>query len=311
MESHNLNTRKEPAEQSERGLMDVTIMLPKAVYNHGESITGILEVAADKEFDSKSTSITFTGRVKASAKGVPRYSGGKMHQETAKLDTNIIDGSIVIAEEQHYPKGTHRFSFSFNLPSSTIAFRENLEIRSGMIPSHNGSEASVEYILSAAVKISMLKTLKAQIPITIIIPLNEYPKVVKNEKSLDDIVFLETDSDLFCIGKPYEIRYRIKEGAKIKEIQLEFVKTENVSLQRCFASSSQSLYKTKLIPQGNTSEWQTVVLEPDVEIPQSFKCDFLTCTLQLNVTAELGRFNKIKETLHLLAHHCPDTERPI
>jgi hypothetical protein len=288
-------------------MREVRILLPKEVYSHGESITGILEVTTDKEFDSKSTSITFNGRIKASAHGIPTVSKGKIHQQKGKLDTNIVDGTIVLAEDKHYPEGKHTFNFSFDLPTSKTSFQENLVIKSGMIPSHKGSAASVEYMLYAAVEISSLKTLRAQIPITIVVPLDEYPKIVKNERSLKDVVFLETDSDLFCIGKPYEVRYRIKEGAKVKRIQLELVNAETVLMQNLGASASHSLYKTEIIPQGRVSEWQSVVLEPDVEIPQSFSSDVLICKLELHVTAELGRFKKVQGNLHLLAHHCPDT----
>jgi len=291
-----------------RELREVRILLPKEVYSHGEVITGILEVMTDKEFDSKVTSITFNGRIKATAKGVPIVSGGEMHTQIGELDTNIVESTIVLAEDKHYPEGKYTFNFSFELPTSKHTFLENLYIKSGLFPTHKGSASSVEYMLYAAVEISSLTTLKAQIPITIIVPLDEYPKVVKNEKSLKDVVFLETDSDLFCIGKPYEVRYRIKEGAKVKKIQFEFVNTEFVSLNRLGAISSHSLYETEIIPQERVSEWQTIVLEPDVVIPQSFKCEVLESTLQLNVTAELGRFNKVQVKLHLLAHHCPDTE---
>ncbi|MHA2396329.1 MAG: hypothetical protein ACXAC0_06455 [Candidatus Thorarchaeota archaeon] len=292
-------------------MREVAILLPKGVYSPGDSITGILEVTTDKEFDSKSTSITFDGRIKASVHGIPSVSRGKIQQQTGKINSNIVEGTIVLAEDKHYPEGKHTFNFSFDLPTSECTFQENLYIKSGMFPSHKGSVSSVEYMLYAAVEISSFTTLRAQIPITIIVPLDEYPKIVKNERSLKDVIFLETDSDLFCIGKPYEVRYRIKEGAKVKKIQLELVNFESVSSQGLFASSSISLYKTEIIRQGRVSEWQTIVLEPDVEIPQSFKCDVLVCTLQLNVTAELGRFKKVQGKLSLLAHHCPDTERTI
>jgi len=303
-----LNIRATEAKFKVRGLREVRIFLPKEVYSHGEVITGILEVMTDKKFDSKATSITFNGRIKASAKGIPKVSGGKIQTEIGDLDTKLVESTIVLAEDKHYPEGKHTFNFSFELPTSKHTFLQNLYIKSGLVPTHKGSVSSVEYMLNAAVEISMLKTLKAQIPITIVVPLDEYPKVVKNEKSLKDVIFLETDSDLLCIGKPYEVRYRIKEGAKVKKIQFELVNAENVSLNNLGALSSNSLFKTEIIPQERVSEWQKIVLEPDIEILQSFKSDVLEITLQLNVTAELGRFKKVQGKLHLLAHHCPDTE---
>jgi len=278
------------------------------MYAPGEAITGILEVECDQGFDSKETTVTFAGTIKAEA-SYTTFKGNKSTTHTAKLDNQLLEGSIEIAGEQHYEKGIHHFPFSFGLPTSEQTFTQNMNIKTGMLPSLEGSP-SIKYLLSAQINVSRLKTLKAEIPITIFVPLEEWPKVVKNKKSLEGKVFLETDSDIHCIGTPFELRYKIKEGTKVKKMKLEFLHEKYVRLSGINSYSTTSLYKTEIPTPEETPTWQTITLELGPRIPQSFNCEVIESKLLLKVNAELGRISKVKTELNLLAYHCPDKPKP-
>ncbi|MFW9804593.1 MAG: hypothetical protein ACFFFC_18185 [Candidatus Thorarchaeota archaeon] len=291
----------------------LSIILPKTAYTPREAIAGVLEVTCDKKFDSKETSISFVGTIKAEGYELKRRPGGGFIQETTKLEKNLVEGTIVLSEEKRYEEGSHTFNFSFQLPASKSNFTENLNITSGLLPSREGISEAIKYLIHANIKVSRFKSERAQIPITIYIPLEEWPKVVKSEKSIldkdENILDLETDTDLYCIGHPYELRYRINTTEKIRKLKFGFFHVEYARLGGGGRKEIR-LYDMEITHNGGLHEWQTVTLQPDREFPQSFNTDVLESTLLLAVRVEYSKRKAAETELHLLAQYCPEKSNP-
>jgi hypothetical protein len=289
-------------------MRELKIILPKGEYTPGEVITGVLEITCDKKFDSKETSISFIGSLKAEGYTIGPGSRGGVVKTTTKVAGNVVDGSIVLSKKMEYEAGTHSFDFSFQLPVSRYRFLQNLDVSSGLLPSRAGISESVKYVIQAKIDVSRFKSEQAQTPISIYIPLDEFPEVVKNEKSLLDkgknILDLETDTDIYCIGQSYQLRYRINTTDEIKKLRFEFIHEEHCKLGTGGGSTIIPLYSEEITPHEGLNEWHTVVLQPDVKFPQSFTSEVVFCTLQLRIYVEMKR-KKLETGLALLAQYCP------
>ncbi|MHA2080849.1 MAG: hypothetical protein ACW99H_06870, partial [Candidatus Thorarchaeota archaeon] len=102
----------------------LTIKLPKTSYTPGEEIRGSIELVCDKPFDSKGTTISIQGILTAKGEASPSIQPkDKIVIETKTAVQALLAETILLSSPKRYDPGTHKFDFSFQLPSSVYYTR--------------------------------------------------------------------------------------------------------------------------------------------------------------------------------------------
>jgi hypothetical protein len=291
-----------------RGMRKLTIKLPKTSYTPREEIQGSIELVCDKPFNSKGTTISIQGVLQVTGEASPEVQPkDKIIIETKTAGQALLAEKILLSPPKRYDSGTHKFDFSFQLPSSVYNVGNTLEISSGLIPSYDGKHASVEYSIQALVEVSRFRDVKSKIPLSIFIPVKRTDKesklfvVEKGEK----IVEFETFTPVFCLGSPYELRYRLNSYPLISKVRFEIIHKESTRVEYATKSHSRSLTKVDVRPRKqDINKWQTLKLNPRLSTPQSFESKLITSETVLKVRVELTDLTKKDTTLRLIAGHC-------
>ncbi|MFW9847126.1 MAG: hypothetical protein ACFFD6_10280 [Candidatus Thorarchaeota archaeon] len=289
-------------------MQKLKIRLPRTSYTPGEIISGSLELICDKPFDSKGTTISIQGLLEVKGESYPEAPKGKIVAETKTMVQSLLADTILLSPRRRYEAGTHKFDFSFHLPSSTYNMRSNLDISSGPIPSYNGKYASIEYSIQAEIEVSRFRNIKARTPLLIFFPAEGTRRelqmhIVEKEHR---VVEVEADSRELCIGSPYELRYRLNSYQLISKVRFEILHKEFTKVDYATNSHSQSYCKEDVRPRKHDLEkWQTLVFEPNRSLPQSFKTKHVTSETVLKATVQLTDLTKKETTIRLMVGHCP------
>lgn len=285
----------------------LAITLPKASYMPGEEISGSLELICDKPFDSNGTTVSIQGIMEVKGESYPDAPKDKIKIETKTLVQALLGEAILLSPPRRYEAGTHKFDFSFHLPPSTCHIRDNLEISSGIFPSYDGKYASIEYSIQAEIEVSRSRNVKTKTPLSIIIPLESTSRelqmyiVEKGEK----VVEFEADTHELCIGSPLELRCRLNSYQLISKVRFEIMHQESTRVEYARNLHSQTYCKVDVRPQKqDIGKWQTLVLEPKRNIPQSFKTKQVTSETVLKVTVQLTDISKKETLVRLMSIHC-------
>ncbi|MFW9864173.1 MAG: hypothetical protein ACFFEX_17360 [Candidatus Thorarchaeota archaeon] len=285
----------------------LVIKLPKASYTPGEEISGSLEVICDKPFDSNGTTISIQGIMEVKGESYPDAPKDKIIIETKTLVQALLGEAILLSPPRRYEAGTHKFNFSFHLPPSTCRIRDNLEISSGIFPSYDGRYASIEYSIQAEIEVSRFRNVKTKTPLSIIIPVERTSKRLQMhvvEKG-EEIVEFETDTRDLCIGSPLELRCRFNSYQLISKVQFEIIHNESTRVEYARNVHSQTYCKVDVRPRKqDIGKWQTLVLEPKHNMPQSFRTKHVRSEAVLKVTVQLTDRSKKESLVRLMAIRC-------
>lgn len=286
----------------------LSIKLPKTSYTPGEEISGVLEIDCDKPFDSEGTSISIQGIQKVSAEDLAKVTDDAIEIEIETVIRPLLKEEILLSPPKRFEAGTHKFEFTFHLPPSTYHRRDNLRISSGLIPSFDGKHASVEYSIQAEIEGKRFRDVRTRTPLFIHIPIEKKSRELKMsvvEKEMR-IVEVEADALDFCIGSPIALRCRLNNYELLSKVRFEIVHREFTQIKHASNSHSRSLCRKDVRPRKQDLErWQTLVLELQKNMPQSFKTEHITSETVLKVSTQLTDYSKKENLVHLMAIHCP------
>jgi hypothetical protein len=226
-----------------------------------------------------------------------------------------------LSEAKQYEEGNHSFTFAFKLPIPDYHFIDGTYIPSGLYPSYEGKNSSIRYFVQASINISRIRGISAEIPISVSIPFDEWSSklewskletqktVVDKEENLVD---LELGNPVYCIGEPYEVKYRVNTKSRINKIRFELYHRESTNVKGYNGKHEIRLCETDIIPQEEDfREWISIVLQTDHTNILSFISSNIRCQVILKVTVERPRWNWLEITIPLLSGHCPDELKPV
>jgi len=286
----------------------LSIKIPKTSYTPGEEISGVLEFDCDKPFDSKGTSISIQGIQKVSAEYLAKITDDAIEIEKETVIQPLLKEEILLSPPKRFEAGTYKFEFTFHLPPSTYHRGDNLRISSGLIPSFDGKHASVEYSIQAEIEAQRFRDVKTRTPLFIHIPIEKKSRELKMSVVEKEMTIVEVEADAldFCIGSPIALRCRLNNYELLSKVRFEIVHREFTQIKHASNSHSRSLCRTDVRPRKQDIErWQTLVLEPRKNMPQSFRTKHITSETVLKVLVHLTDYSREEKLVHLMAIHCP------
>ncbi|MHA2024263.1 MAG: hypothetical protein ACW98U_00060 [Candidatus Thorarchaeota archaeon] len=301
------------------------IVTPKVNYVPGDEISGFIELESDSPFDAIVTAIEFVGQLYAKGtrtkyRDGPRPFRGTQKKVTGDTKKVLIAEKITLAEYARYEEGEKRINFSFVLPQSDFKLGvNNYTVLGQLYPSYQGQSAWIKYVLRAKIDIYGGDTISTEIPITISYPVGNLSKTPFSESLYDQgqcILDIKSNSNLYCIGSPYELSYRIPRGKKIDKMWFEITQTEFTNIydpQEYKDKNSQVLAKTFVLPEEvNPFDWKTTVIPSSRgSVQPIFKSNIVSVFVYLTVTIETSRGKRESGLIPLLSVDCPKKLKPI
>jgi len=286
-------------------MTSMKIILPTLDYLPGDEVNGILEIECEKPFNSRKTLIRFVGELYAQA-STP---------ENTNVHLILMDHSIVLSEATRYPEGKHRINFSFRLPDSGYNLIHNYSKPiDTLYPSYQGANAQITYVIHAKLDLSMRKSITTNVPIIISIP----DEGLLNEPVREDVIgygelilYLEADTQLYCTGSPYVLRYRLNTVNKINTIKCEITHSEVTQIAGNYTAYTKVLSKGIVNPEMNQYEWQTIILPSYRTTVKTFSIPEFRSSVSLGISVELPRRQRIITTIPLVSLKCPEKLKPV
>ena len=277
------------------------VILEKSYYSPGEEVKGKIFVGTSKKIDCKLLRVNIEGELKSTGYTMEYVTKSKKSKKMHEALYSVHKDSKFITKDVAFDPGTHKFEFSFTIPS-------NAEV------SYEGKNGYIRYTVTAIMKVSRITNVTGSTAIKIYKPVSEIVSDISLEKVREvaehegeNILEIELDTQQYCIGENIPLRYLVNTDMKFNDFRVEIEHVEITHLPEKMDVSNKEIVLRRSINNEDIirHEWQTWELKIDKEFPALVRNKFIVSGLNLKVIIGRSfRFDKNAE-IALAAGYCP------
>ena len=277
------------------------VILDKSYYSPGEKVKGRVFVGTSKKIECQKLNVIIEGEVKSTGYTMEYVTKSKKSKKMhTQLYTFLRDG-MSITKNVAFDPGTHKFEFSFIIPSHAKV-------------SYEGKNGHIRYTATAIMNVSRITKVTGSKGIKIYKPVSEILDDISDEKIKEvaehegeNILEIEIDTQRYCIGENIPLRYLVNTDMKFNEFRAEIEHIEITHIpDKMDVSHKEIVWRQRVNSEDIIrNDWQTWILKIDKELPALVRDKFIVSGLNLKVIIGRSfRFDKTAE-IALAAGYCP------
>lgn len=252
------------------------IITTKTQYKAGEAVEGHVIVKCDDDFKHNGIRLTFKGREHSRIV--------VSHGKTSSVHTDedvYFDETVYLEEAGIMQIGEKRLPFFFKFPADL----------DGLLTSYSGRNGWIEYTLEAVVEITRARDPKEKKILDFRQTFDKPSPQTKRGYAEDDgypVLDVELSEDVFCLGDPIHLRFRVANNVKIREVRVELNSNEIVHAGRYKRNSRKKLAKQSLDDDYVQRDlWMEAQIQTDESMQTTFNRSIIRNEVRVKVTLNI------------------------
>ncbi len=268
----------------------IAIYPERTDYVVGDTISGVVEVMCDGDFEFNAMYICFEGRehtIVTKQVGKHTYTYTEEHFHTQERVDLMEPGTMQSVDR--------RVPFSFKIPENVPS-------------SYDGGRGEIEYTLKAKIEVSWARDPKDEV----LLHVSNLSKAANPQSvfssEMDDgvsVLDVELENNEICLGEPIRLKYRVDRDVKMRGVRIEFIATELAVADGNKSTLHQKLYSSftdeiELV----RGSWMNEEIPTHTGMPVSYEGPLITVAPAVKVVLDIAlRFDKQLE-IPIGVMHC-------